>query len=70
MILAGAREEERRIGEKGKPKGRAHTCEPLVFLPAFAIERSPGLLCLSLKFSSKNTEQDKVISPKLNDKVR
>lgn len=27
-------------------------CEPLVFLPALAIERIPGLVCLSWKFSS------------------
>jgi hypothetical protein len=29
------------------------TCEPLVFFPAFAIERRPGLVCLSWKFSSE-----------------
>jgi hypothetical protein len=28
-------------------------CEPLVFLPAFAMDRSPGLVCLSWKFSSE-----------------
>ena len=28
------------------------TCEPLVLGPALAIDRSPGRLCLSLKFSS------------------
>jgi hypothetical protein len=28
-------------------------CEPLVFLPALAIESKPGLVCLSWKFSSK-----------------
>jgi len=29
-------------------------CEPLVFGPALAIERRPGFVCLSLKFSSAN----------------
>merc|ERR1719272_1198044 len=29
-------------------------CEPLVFGPALAMERSPGPVCLSLKFSSAN----------------
>ena len=29
-------------------------CEPLVSLPAFAMESWPGLVCLSLKFSSGN----------------
>jgi len=28
------------------------TCEPLVLGPALAIDKSPGRLCLSLKFSS------------------
>lgn len=28
------------------------TCEPLVLGPALAIDKSPGLLCLNLKFSS------------------
>ena len=27
-------------------------CDPLVFFPAFAIERRPGSVCFSLKFSS------------------
>lgn len=31
---------------------KTRTCEPLVFGPAFAMDRRPGLLCLSLKFSS------------------
>lgn len=31
-------------------------CEPLVFLPEFAIERTPGPVCLSEKFSSSNLE--------------
>lgn len=30
----------------------SHTCEPLLFAPALAIESSPGLSCFSLKFSS------------------
>ena len=29
-------------------------CEPLVFGPALAMERIPGPVCLSLKFSSAN----------------
>ena len=31
-------------------------CDPLVFLPALAMERRPGLLCFSLKFSSVKNE--------------
>lgn len=31
------------------------TCEPLVFGPALAMDKSPGLLCLNLKFSSTGT---------------
>ena len=33
------------------PEGRP-TCDPLVFAPEFAIDKSPGWLCLNLKFSS------------------
>ena len=29
-------------------------CEPFVFGPAFAIDRSPLVVCLSVKFSSLN----------------
>ena len=29
-------------------------CEPLVLGPAFAMDRSPGLVCFNLKFSSGN----------------
>lgn len=29
-------------------------CEPLVFLPALAMERRPGLVCLWMKFSSRS----------------
>jgi hypothetical protein len=29
--------------------------DPLVFLPAFAIDKRPGLLCFNLKFSSTST---------------
>ena len=31
------------------------TCEPLVLGPALAIDKSPGRLCLNLKFSSTET---------------
>ena len=31
-----------------------HTCEPFVFGPAFAMERTPGPVCFSVKFSSAN----------------
>lgn len=29
-------------------------CDPLVFFPEFAIDNSPGLVCLTVKFSSSN----------------
>ena len=37
-----------------KPPKTRHTCEPLVPGPALAIERMPGPVCLSVKFSSAN----------------
>lgn len=43
--------QDRGGGEQEKQK-KTRTCEPFVFGPAFAMDRRPGLLCLSLKFSS------------------
>ena len=40
-------------------------CEPFVFLPAFAIERIPGPVCLSLKFSSKFNQVSQFHTPNL-----
>ena len=37
-----------------KKQEKVKTCEPFVFGPALAIERMPGPVCLSLKFSSAN----------------
>lgn len=37
-------------------------CEPLVSLPALAMERRPFLVCLSLKFSSGNLSPKTVIA--------
>ena len=42
---------QRRVGA-GAGEGR--TCEPLVPGPALAMERVPGPVCLSEKFSSAN----------------
>ena len=36
-------------------------CEPFVFLPALAIDKSPGLACLSAKFSSSKTRSLEVL---------
>jgi len=33
--------------------------DPLVFFPALAIDRIPGLVCFNLKFSSKNIGKHK-----------
>jgi len=41
-------------------------CEPLVFGPAFAIERRKALLCISLKFSSSNPQSRPFSSTKQN----
>ena len=46
----------------GKEKQRL-TCEPLVFGPAFAMERRPGLSCRRLKFSSAWAAS--ILSPKV-----
>ena len=37
-------------------------CEPLVFLPALAMERIPGFVCFSWKFSSVEPKNDMISS--------
>lgn len=41
------------------------TCDPFVFGPALAIERSPLRVCLILKFSSEREKKKAVLSLRL-----
>lgn len=51
-------EELRKGSEEEQLETTAHCCAitwlPLVLGPAFAMDKSPGVSCLSLKFSSEN----------------